>query len=74
MLRGLHGQGVQVLSGDKQPAEGRSTETGYITVHLVNGYGGSSGYPEVASMAPGYCQARHCQAHGKTPLAARGAC
>lgn len=42
-------------------------------MYLVNGYGGSSGYPEVASMAPGYCQARHCQAHGKTPLAARGA-
>ena len=72
-FRGLPGQAVEMPSGDKELEKGRSSETNYVAIYLVNGYGGSSGYPEVASMAPGYCQARHCQAHGKTPLAARSA-
>ena len=61
----------------KMPSVGKKAAVENLSeaiFHLVNGYGGSSGYPEVAGMAPGHCQARHCQAHGKTPLAVRGAC
>lgn len=70
---GSSGQGMEMP--DAQKAKGTSSEARVQgkTVHLMDGYAGSGCYPEVASMAPGHCQARHCQAHGKAPLAARGA-
>lgn len=62
--------GMEISSGDLQVQWVDEMPQG---MYLVNGYRGSRGYPQVASMAPWYRQTRHCEAHGKTPLAARGA-